>query len=123
MELGQIATTDHEDQTRIIHTFNSGDLVGEWEFYSRVAYQVSAVASKASTLHCLSVSAMQKMQNESPQIANTFAQYLLGSLANQLNQAKKEITTLQQERTETIARLTLPQIKHEDTAIKRSRDL
>jgi hypothetical protein len=107
VELGQIIISEtDQEQGQSSHTFNSGDLIGGWEFYSQSAYQYAAIANRASTLHRLSVSAMQQMQDRSPQVANTFAQYLLMTLAEQLNQAKREITTLRKERTETIERLT-----------------
>lgn len=113
LELGEIAISQvREEQTQVIQTFDSGALIGEWEFYSQVDYQQSAVATQDSTLYCLSMNAMQLMQEESPQIASTFAQYLLRSTASQLNQAKQKITMLQQERSETIERLSFPQIKH-----------
>lgn len=107
VELGQVAMSEtRQGQGRTTHAFNSGDLIGGWEFYSQSAYQHSAVANRASTLHRLSVSAMQQMQDISPQAANTFAQSLLMILAEQLNQAKQEITKLQKERTEAVERLT-----------------
>jgi CRP-like cAMP-binding protein len=96
----------HEEQTQMIQSFDSGDRVGEWEFYCQVEYQHSAVASKASTIHCLSMDAMHKMREESPQVANILAQSLLESFAKQLSKAKQEITMLQQERSETVGRLT-----------------
>lgn len=109
LEWGQVElvhTTPYLKQRQIQQTFNSGDWIGGWEFYSRANYQHSALVSRPSTLHRLSISAMQQMQTESPQVAQVFAEYLLVSLATQLNQAKQEITTLLQERTEIIERLT-----------------
>lgn len=106
IERGQIVILDvHEHR---IQTFEPGNLVGEWEFYSGANYQHAALASEDSTLYCLSTDAMQKMQEESSQIANVLAQYLLESFATQLSKAKQKITLLQQERTETIERLTVP---------------
>lgn len=107
IELGQIIISKNcKEQTQIIQTFDSGGLVGEWEFYCRANYRYSAVASKATTLYCLPMDAMQKMREESPQIANIFAQYLLESFAHQLSEAKQKITMLQQERSETVECLT-----------------
>lgn len=101
VEFGQIAAV-HEGQMQI---FSSGDLIGGWEFYSRAAYQYAAVAHQASNLYCLSVSALQKMQEKSPLVANSLSQYLLTFLADQVKQAKQEITTLLEERTATLERI------------------
>ena len=101
LELGQIATVkNHANQS-----FDAGDWVGGWEFYSREVYQYAAVAARPSTLQYLSVSALQTMQEESPQVANTFAQSLLMILADQLKWANHEITALLKERAEIIERL------------------
>ena len=106
LELGQIATVrDLEEQPHANQTFDAGSWVGGWEFYSRKAYQYAAVAARPSTLQYLSVSALQKMQEESPQVANTFAQSLLMILADQLKWANQEITALLKERAEIIERL------------------
>lgn len=110
VELGQIVTTETPpDLAQSTHTFNSGDLVGAWEFYSQSPYQQTAMAQRATTLHRLSVEALQHLQARSPHIANCFAQYLLSFLAEQLRHAQQEITTLRQEKTETIERLTSSQ--------------
>ena len=95
IEVGQIDTQAllPEQPAR---SFGAGEWVGAWEFYHRGAYQQSAGASKASTLHRLSASALEQ----------TLAQHLLQLLANQVNQAQQDITALRQERTETIQRLT-----------------
>lgn len=97
VEFGQI--------TAETQTLNSGALIGGWEFYSQIAYPYSAVANRASGLHCLSTDALQKMQDESPQIATIFDQYLLIFLAEEIKQAKQEITDLRQERSAAIERM------------------
>ncbi len=105
IEVGQIDTQAPLPE-QPAHSFGAGEWVGAWEFYHRGAYQQSAVASKASTLHRLSVSALEEMQRRSPAIAQTLAQHLLQLLADQVNQAQQDIAALRQERTETIQRLT-----------------
>jgi CRP-like cAMP-binding protein len=106
VELGQIALVETDQAPmQTIHTFESGDLIGGWEFYSKSEYQHGAIANRDSTLHHLSTSAMHELQEKFPQVANTFTQHLLVCLAGQLNQAKQEITLLRKERTETIERL------------------
>jgi CRP-like cAMP-binding protein len=105
IEVGQIDTQAllPEQPAR---SFGAGEWVGAWEFYHRGAYLQSAGASKASTLHRLSASALEEMQRRSPAIAQTLAQHLLQLLADQVNQAQQDIAALRQERTETIQRLT-----------------
>ncbi|MBI4781257.1 MAG: cyclic nucleotide-binding domain-containing protein [Oscillatoriophycideae cyanobacterium NC_groundwater_1537_Pr4_S-0.65um_50_18] len=110
LEVGQVELAaiapDQPEQRQPPQIFDAGDWIGGWEFYSRANYLQTALAQRSSTLHRLSIEAMQQMQADSPQVAQRFAEYLLSSLATQLLQARQEITTLLQERTEIIERLT-----------------
>jgi hypothetical protein len=86
VERGQInlSVTLYGGQVRSVQTCDSGELLGEVDFYTQSAYQTTAIAVQNSQLYLLTRTALQRMQKEHPAAAIAFSQMVLTRVANRL---------------------------------------
>lgn len=97
LEYGQVSTIREgadASGTQRFETLGAGAVVGETDFYAQCSYRVSAIADTASTLHYLSTAALQKMQQEHPQLAGQFSEFMNSLFSERLVQAQAEIEIL-----------------------------
>jgi SulP family sulfate permease len=96
IEAGQVSillTRDSQQDLRV-QTIGSGSLLGEMDMFLKQPHQTSAIVDVSSTVYCLSVEALNRMQQESPQAAIAFQQAINSLLAGRLFQAYQEIDRL-----------------------------
>ena len=95
LEYGQINLVQADaNQTTVLETLGGGTIVGETDFYAKCAYRVSAIAEASSTLHHLSTAALQQLQQEHPQLATQFSDFMNALFSERLVQAQAEIKIL-----------------------------
>jgi CRP-like cAMP-binding protein len=86
VERGQIklSFTLYGGQVKPVQTCDSGELVGEVDFYTQSVYQTTATAVQNTQLYLLTRAALQQMQKEHPEAAIAFSQMVLTRIANRL---------------------------------------
>lgn len=96
LEYGQISTIRDSSEAAVqrFETLGSGTIVGETDFYAQRVYRASAIADTSSTLHHLSTAALQEMQQEHPQLASKFSEFMNALFSERLVQAQTEIEIL-----------------------------
>ncbi|UBF30414.1 cyclic nucleotide-binding domain-containing protein (plasmid) [Kovacikia minuta CCNUW1] len=95
IESGEMSTLmSTEGKDRRVQTLGAGTTVGEVEFYTQVPYKVAAIADKPTRLYRLSSEDLQRMQQEQPEVAAIFSNWMNGLLANRLTYLQQEITSL-----------------------------
>ena len=95
LEYGQINLVQADaNLTIVLETLGAGTIVGETDFYANCAYRVSAIAAASSTLHHLSTAALQQLQQEHPQLATQFSDFMNALFSERLVQAQAEIKIL-----------------------------
>jgi SulP family sulfate permease len=96
VESGEVSTIRELDtgKTQRVQTLSTGTIVGEVEFYTQVPYALAAIADRPCKLYCLHRSALKRMQDEHPQIANLFSELMNSVLANRLTYMQREISSL-----------------------------
>jgi SulP family sulfate permease len=77
-----------------LQTMGSGTVLGEMGLYTRKPRSASAVAEEPSSLYCLSRDSFNKMQAEDPEIALSFHQFVVCSLADRIARANEEVKAL-----------------------------
>lgn len=87
VELGQLCRVVplYGGQTKPVQLHDSGDWVGEIDFYTQAHYQTTAVAECDSRLYRLTRAALQQMQQDHPQAAVVFSELLLSVVAHRVN--------------------------------------
>jgi len=83
-------------QTKRLGTSSAGTVVGDAGLYRRSPHPVSAIADRSSRLYRLSNEAIDKMQEENPQLAAVFHQFIARLLAERLVQATAGVEILLQ---------------------------
>ncbi|MBD2462003.1 cyclic nucleotide-binding domain-containing protein [Oscillatoria sp. FACHB-1407] len=96
IESGQITTLlERANQTTVrLQTLGVGTTVGEIAFHTQSPYQTSAIADQPTILYSLSVDRLQQMQQNEPEVATVFQEFMIALLATRLNQAYQEIENL-----------------------------
>ncbi|MBD2460251.1 cyclic nucleotide-binding domain-containing protein [Oscillatoria sp. FACHB-1407] len=96
VESGQVTTflTLDNDQTRRLQTIGVGNLVGVMDFYLQSTHQITATTDVPTKLYRLSQTAWQQMQQEKPDVANAFREYVIRLLSDRLSNAYRSITDL-----------------------------
>ncbi|MBD2462002.1 SLC26A/SulP transporter family protein [Oscillatoria sp. FACHB-1407] len=96
VESGQVSTLLELDrkQTVRVQTLGAGTIVGEIAFYTRTEHETSAIADQSTILYRLSAENLQQMQQDDPQAAAAFQEFMISLLANRLAQSQKEIKNL-----------------------------
>jgi sulfate permease, SulP family len=97
LEYGQITTVWEDADTahrQRFETLGAGTIVGETNFYAQRPYKVSAIADTATTLYYLSTAAWQTMQDDHPQLAGQFSDFMNSIFSERLVQAQSEIEVL-----------------------------
>jgi SulP family sulfate permease len=86
LENGQVSILSHSGtgEPKRLQTLSSGTVLGEVEFYQNVTRSVTAIADKDSSLYSLSRQNLQEMQEEHPQLAAAFHQFIAHLLADRL---------------------------------------
>jgi SulP family sulfate permease len=77
-----------------LQTMGSGTVLGEMGLYTKKPRSASAVAEEPSSLYCLSRDSFNKMQAEDPEIALSFHQFVVCSLADRIARANEEVKAL-----------------------------
>lgn len=98
IESGQVSillTRDSQQDLRV-QTLGSGSLVGEMDLFLNHPHQTSAIADDFSIVYCLSLEALNRMQQEAPQAAIAFQKAINTLLAERLSQSYQEIDRLLQ---------------------------
>ncbi len=92
LEFGQINTLVEliSGHNKPVQTAESGDLVGEIDFYSQTFYQTTSIAKSDSRLYRLTRSAFEHMKHHHPQVALTFSDMLLSRVTNQLIESSSD---------------------------------
>ncbi|MER3435078.1 MAG: hypothetical protein C4288_17085 [Leptolyngbya sp. ERB_1_1] len=97
LEYGQISMMQEhceDNDTHRFETIGAGTIIGETNFYTQSAYGASAIADHSSTLHRLSTPALDRMQQEQPQLAAQFSNFMNELFSERLVQAQTEIEIL-----------------------------
>jgi sulfate permease, SulP family len=97
LEYGQISTLRDSEATSTqsrLETLGSGTIVGETDFYARSPHRVSAIAETSCTLHYLSATALEAMQQNHPQLAKQFSELLNFLFSERLIQTQTELEIL-----------------------------
>lgn len=96
LEYGQISIVrpSEDNELQRFETLGAGTIVGETNFYSQSAYRASAISDQPSTLHRLSTAALGRMQQEHPQLAAQFSNFMNELFSERLVQAQTEIELL-----------------------------
>lgn len=79
-----------------IQAVSDGAVLGDISFCAEVPQDVTVIADKNSTLHLLSQSAWQTIQQESPEAAIAFQRFLIRRLSDRISRANEEIKALLQ---------------------------
>ncbi|MBI4781259.1 MAG: cyclic nucleotide-binding domain-containing protein [Oscillatoriophycideae cyanobacterium NC_groundwater_1537_Pr4_S-0.65um_50_18] len=98
IELGEVTLSSalQTDQTRRIQSFGAGNLVGEMDFYLRTLHQTSAIVTQPSTLYRLSQDSAQQMRQTHPEVAATFQEFVIETLAERLASSYRQVGELLQ---------------------------
>jgi SulP family sulfate permease len=103
IEAGQISTfrgdvpaqiTPESAQAFRVQTLGTGTTVGEIEFHRRTTYDVSALCDRPTTLYSLTIDSLEKLQQENPQAAIAFHQFISKLLSERLSQVYQELESL-----------------------------
>jgi sulfate permease, SulP family len=96
IEIGQVSVflELEEGQAPRLQSLGAGNPIGEMNFYLRSPHQTSALVDQPSTLYRLSWNAAQRMQQEQPEVAITFQEFVIRLLSDRLSSSYKEITDL-----------------------------
>lgn len=97
LEYGQVSLIQkHSGDTdpHRFETLGAGTIIGETNFYTQSPYRASAIADHSSRLHCLSIPALDRMQQEQPQLAAQFSNFMNELFSERLVQAQTEIEVL-----------------------------
>ena len=78
-------------QLRVMQTQT---VVGEMGFFRDALRTASVVAAENSILYSLTLEAFERLERERPNVANSFLQFIIRTLANRLDFANRESTTL-----------------------------
>jgi sulfate permease, SulP family len=96
LESGQITTVLELTDGKMLRsqTLRMGTVIGEMEFHAKTVYERTAIADQSTTVYRLLRSRLQDMQQEQPETAAVFQEFMLSLLAERLNQAHKHIKNL-----------------------------
>jgi SulP family sulfate permease len=96
IESGQVTIFLQLDsgQTRRIRTLSAGTIVGEIAFYLDTPHKTSVITDQPTKLYRLSDDALTRMQQDHPQIASVFQEFVIQLLADRLVYAYDEIEEL-----------------------------
>jgi CRP-like cAMP-binding protein len=86
VEMGQVELSikQYGGQPKTQQLCNSGDLIGEIDFYTQACYQTTAIATPHSQVYQLTRAALKRLQQEHPTIALGFSDIVLAQIANRL---------------------------------------
>jgi SulP family sulfate permease len=98
IEIGQVTLFLPSEKSQIcrLQSLGVGNLVGEMDFYLNLPRQTSAVVEQPSTLYRLSKTAAHHMQQENPEVAATFQEFVIRLLSDRLASTYKEVNSLLQ---------------------------
>ena len=96
VESGQLTVSLElpDGQTKRLRTIGAGTVVGEIGLYTGAVRSASIVTDAPSKLFRLSAEALQKMQEETPQLAAAFGKFVICTLAERLSHREKELQLL-----------------------------
>ncbi len=77
-----------------LQTMGSGTVLGEMGLYSKKPRSATAIVEEPSSLYSLSYEAFISMQNEDPEVASSFHQFVVRLLADRIVLTNQEIRTL-----------------------------
>lgn len=86
VEMGQVdlSVKQYGVQPKTQQVCNSGDFVGEIDFYTQVCHQTTAIATPHSQVYQLTRAALKRLQQEHPATAIAFSDMVLTRIANRL---------------------------------------
>lgn len=98
VEMGQVGLSvkQYGVQPKTQQVCNSGDFVGEIDFYTQAFYQTTAIATPHSQVYQLTRASLERIQQEHPSTAIAFSEMILTRIANRLadlNHSPDSITT------------------------------
>jgi SulP family sulfate permease len=96
IESGKIAVLLEIGSGRTIRlqTMGGGTVLGEMGLYMKRPRSATAVTEEPTSLYCLSHEAFNKMQTEDPEVALSFHQFVVCSLADRIVRANEEVKAL-----------------------------
>jgi len=77
-----------------LQTMGGGTVLGEMGLYTKKPRSATAVAEEPSSLYCLSQEAFNRMHTEDPEVALSFHQFVVCSLAHRMVRANEEVKAL-----------------------------
>jgi SulP family sulfate permease len=96
IESGKIAVMLEigDGRTIRLQTMGGGTVLGEMGLYTKKPRSATAVTEEPSSLYRLSDEAFNRMQNENPEVALSFHQFVVCSLADRIVRANGEVKAL-----------------------------
>lgn len=77
-----------------LQTMGGGTVLGEMGLYTKTVRSATAVVRQQSTLHCLTRESFEKMQEEDPEVAAQFHQFIVCLLSDRIGRANEELKAL-----------------------------